>query len=129
MAIQHVQKLLESAYSRLEELQQLGPNWDGEDALPIDEKVIAHARELLEQASGRALETGTTWLDPGISPAPDGAVELSWERGDRWVMLTVQPGRGMLACVIQDQQSEPKYQVESPGDAVERALWAMRGGN
>jgi hypothetical protein len=119
----HTDKLIESALKELDELRNLRPNWNGEDAAPISEAVIKKGKKFIRCI---AREAGYSWMNPSIAPDPDGGIELSWEANNRWAMITVQPDISELGCATQENEASPSYQVESPGDAVEIVLRVLR---
>jgi hypothetical protein len=114
-------------FAQIEEYQHLGPNWDGEDALPIMRKVVLRAKNLLQRIAAEASLVGLRWVSPSVAPNPAGALELSWEKDDRWVMLIIEPGHSKVACAMQENGAEPRYRSVSGDDAVEQVLWAIRG--
>src|SRR5262249_35616842 len=91
----------------------------------IAEDVADRATTLLCRVAEDAGTRGLQWESPAIAPSADGALELSWEVGDRWTMLVVSPGQGSIGCVVQQGGSPPKPTQESPTDAVQFAIWAL----
>lgn len=54
MTIRHPLTTVDSAslndlFKQIDGYQRLGPNWDGEDALPVDRKVASRAKSLLQR--------------------------------------------------------------------------------
>jgi hypothetical protein len=114
-------------FAQIDEFPDLGPNWDGEDALPIERKVVSRAKNLLQLIATRATPLGLRWENPSAAPNPDGALELTWEKGDRWVMLIVASGQSKVGCAIQERGTEPRYRSVSKDEAIDQVLWAIRG--
>jgi hypothetical protein len=113
-------------FAQIDEFQDLGPNWDGENAMPIERKVVLRAKNLVQRISAEASLVGLRWESPSVAPNPDGALELSWEKDNRWVMLVLEPGHSKIACAKQENGAEPRYQSVSGDEAVQQVLWAMR---
>jgi hypothetical protein len=110
----------------IDELGSLPANWDGEDALPVTRDVLSHAKQLLRVTAEAAGAMGLRWHPPSLAPTPDGGLELSWEVGKRWAMLTLRPSHQSVECSAQEDGSPPRYQLESVGDAIQRVIWALR---
>lgn len=106
----------------IEELRGLTPGWDGEGAAVPSDEVISAARNAVELVFRFGSER---WRPPNVSPTSEGGVQLSWEVESRWAMLAFQPNQSSVECSWQEDEQPPRYQVESGGDAVERALWAL----
>jgi hypothetical protein len=117
---------LAEALEKIDRCRRLQADWDGEGALPIQEEVAARTTTLLSQVAEEAVVLGLQWQSPAIAPSPDGALELSWEVGNRWAMLVVSPGQVSIECVTQEGSSPPRHSQESHGDAVQLAIWALR---
>ncbi len=118
---------LDESFVQLDDYLHLGLNWDGEDALPIERKVVSRAKNLLRLIAASAGLLGLMWESPSLAPNPSWAVELTWEKGNRWVMLVVEPGHSRIGCAVQEDDAEPRYRPVSRDDAIEQVLWAMRG--
>jgi hypothetical protein len=111
--------------ARIAACWQLPENWDGEDAFPVPEEVASRARDLVAQVAEEANVLGLHWQDPAVAPSPDGAIELSWEAGERWSLLVILPGQAILECVLQDSGSSPRHGKVSVEEGVQLALWAL----
>jgi hypothetical protein len=109
----------------IDDLAQLFANWDGEDALPVSPAAIETAKDLVSQVFSEALQNGVTWREPTIAPTRDGGINLSWEVGERWTMLTVEDDPTRIGCIRQQDGAEPLQGIESSGDALRTALWAL----
>jgi hypothetical protein len=68
---------LSELFAQIDRFQDLGPNWDGEGALPIERKVVSRAKNLLQSIAARATSLGLRWDNPSVAPNPDGALELA----------------------------------------------------
>jgi hypothetical protein len=119
--------LLTELMDEIEALQRLPVNWDGEDALPVSEEVASRAKELLRPLAGQAHDRGLVWRRPSVAPAQDGGLDLSWEVDGRWALLMLHPGEPGIECVTQTSGAPPRRRLESAGDALQAALWALSG--
>ncbi len=132
MTIRHsltidIPAFLSELFAQIDRYQDLGPNWDGEGALPIERKVVLRAKNLLQLIATRATSLGLRWENPSVAPNPDGALELAWEKDDRWVMLIIEPGQSKVGCATQEHGTEPRYRSLSKDEAIGQVLWAIRG--
>jgi hypothetical protein len=116
---------LGDAFERIDRCRGLQSDWDGEGALPITEDVADRATTLLSRAAEEASRLGLQWENPAIAPSPDGALELSWEVEDRWVMLVVSLGPASIGCVVQEDDIPPKHTDASAQGAVQLVIWAL----
>src|SRR2546425_290119 len=98
------------ALDRIDYCRRLPGNWDGESGLPISEEVASRATELLTRVAERAGVVGLQRSNPAIAPNPDGALELSWEIGDRWVLLVIGAGQPEVDAVRQSGDLPPQSQ-------------------
>lgn len=119
-------EVLAGLSARIDELVGLGPNWDGEDAPAVSEDVAARTRALARQIAGEAQASRFAWISPSVAPNPDGGLELSWELGDRWVMVSVLPDEATIGCATQNAET-PAYQEGSLRQAVKAVLRFLAG--
>jgi hypothetical protein len=66
------------------------------------------------------------WRLPNISPDFEGGVDLYWNIGSHRALLRIQPGKPSIECTTQVTGEKARVQRESPGDAIECAVWTMR---
>jgi len=79
----------------IDELASLGPNWDGEGAVPIPPQTLDNTRRLLSAFS--RFPAGFP-APPEITPNPNGTVSLDWSNERGWV--TVEVGRSTFTIVL-----------------------------
>src|SRR5438128_1913001 len=123
--VEATERAIAPVLSELDTYADLGPNWDGEDAEPIDLGCIERARTLLSCVSGRAGDEATPWLNPLVAPTPEGGVDLSWKRGARWTMLTLTPGSASVRCIARAGTAPADIRMQSEDDAIRAVLWAL----
>ena len=66
------------------------PNWDGYDALPVDQETFQNAYHLIE-----ALPLGCP-LPSSVGAEPDGHLALEWHRNPRWTLSVSVSPEGVL---------------------------------
>jgi len=114
---------MKELFEEIESFTRLCPNWDGDSADPVSEETAGRAKALL--AFLRANIPADRWREPSASPSPDGGVCLSWDDGERWLMIDVEAREKYLACVTQDGHHEPAHQWINDDDALVRLFWAL----
>lgn len=116
---------LTALFARLDELPNYA-NWDGEGAQPVWPGTVEEAKALLRDIATAA---GAAWIEPGVSPTPDGEVSINWHEDDcggRSACIDLAAG-GMLAVVTQPPDGAPSYYEPTREGAITLALWAMEG--
>lgn len=96
--------------AKLASFLDLEEDWDGEGALPIDHGSVRSAQRLIENYCWLALRTGHRGRVPGVSPAPDGGVVLSWHHGRNKAMVIFHPNRSIVG-VVQVSDRSPVRQA------------------
>src|SRR5688500_17564397 len=64
--------LLIRAFKQIDEYATLGPNWNGEDALPIHPESVSRTKRLLRLIRDKAGLASLRFYQPSIAPNPDG---------------------------------------------------------
>ena len=79
------------AYDELAEVWQncRVPNWDGSDALPVEQDTLRYAYQFIE-----SLPLGCPL--PSVGAEPDGHITLEWYRHSRWTLSVSVSPLGML---------------------------------
>lgn len=101
---------MERIRAKLESFLDMEEDWDGDGALLIDSGSVRSAQRLIEDYRRLALQQGYPWNAPGVSPAPDGGVVLSWHRGRKKAMLIFHPNRSAVG-IAQAPDRSPTRQV------------------
>ncbi len=63
---------------------ELAPDWDGEEADPVDLGAADRATKFIGQIEG------IDWL-PHVAPTTDGGVRLEWENGEYYMFIDFEP--------------------------------------
>ena len=77
----------------IDELASLGPNWDGEGAVPIPPQTLDNTRRLLSAFSRSP-------IPPEITPNSNGTVSLDWASQRGW--MNVEVGLSTFTIVLHD---------------------------
>ena len=113
--------------ARIDGFVRLGANWDGEDAAAISEETAGRTKALVREVFAAARSRRLTWRNPTATPNADGGIDLSWQAGGRWVMLTVSPGSAAIECARQQDLDPPAHREQAVEETVETALWPLAG--
>jgi hypothetical protein len=113
--------------AKINRCARLHSNWDGEDAPAISKDVSSRASDLVRIMAGQARARGLSWTSPSVAPNAEGGIDLSWEMGDRWAMLSFQPQRLNIECATQEGDAEPKYEEKPIEEAIRVVLRATTG--
>jgi hypothetical protein len=125
--VQELNKTLGEALAAIDACTELEEDWDGEDSIPATVEAAAVAKDVLRGVTERAMEGLFTWRKPSIGAMGDGGIVLSWDIAGRRVMLVAGPDRSQgITCVTEVPGQRPLREVESVGDAVEKAVATLR---
>ena len=117
---------LSEALEEIAQLQELDEDWDLDGARPIDPQAMQLASQVARSVAELAEQEGVNWQPPEIGPVPDGSVAITWEGGQRDVLMVFRPGQtASVECVTQEEGAGPVRQVVSEAEAVRLALWAL----
>lgn len=97
---------LRRAITKLNEISELGENWDSYRARPVPQRTLEHALEVLLRLSSSSL------AQPEIQPMPNGGIALSWYRGERELELKVE--RPFLLHALFVDANNPANDWEGP---------------
>lgn len=93
----------EALKQHLQELKDLGPNWDGYGANIMSEESLTNAFVIASAAVGNNASVAT----PTVSPNPNGTVSLEWEDANNEAYLEV--GRTRTAGYLKSKGAQPVY--------------------
>jgi hypothetical protein len=104
---------IQTAFTRLDELAELGPNWDSYGADPVTQRAISAARQLLVDIVDRlgttALETA---LPYNIAPLNDGGIQLEWISSRCRYEVEISPDGIFTFATIRRVNNKPKSEVK-----------------
>ncbi len=93
-ALTGIRRLIEASRSVLD----LSPNWDGENAKPIEERTWKRAAQFLSRYARRLWQTEGKVIDPpDITPVPDGTIDIHWDRPEFELLVNITCGDSNLA--------------------------------
>lgn len=96
---------VESQFTRLQELSQLPPDWDGTGAAALDTIVLRKAANIVMSVAASALHVPVL-----IAPLPDGALQVEWTDVNQRLELVVDVDGSLSADLILDtSSSDPRY--------------------
>jgi hypothetical protein len=105
---------------------RLEPDWDLEEALPIDRGAAGLAAQIVGLVEHAAWQQGIPWRPPDVGPDPEGGIDLVWGGSGRRALLMARPHQSnTLDCVTTEAGGLPFRQTVSIPDAVRYALWAL----
>lgn len=89
-----IRRLIEASRSLL----TLPPNWDDENAKPIEEKTWKRAAKFLSRYALRLWKIeGNTIRPPDIMPVPDGTIDIHWDRPEFELLVNIPCGDNDMA--------------------------------
>lgn len=94
-------------------------NWDGYDALPVEQDAYRQAYQLIE-----ALPLGCPL--PSVGAEPDGHLTLDWYRHPRWTLSVSVSPKGMLHYAALLGTEDPRGSCPFAGDIPDSLLFLIR---
>lgn len=111
--------ILPAVLAELRRFQRFEANWDGYEALPLDQGVIESAERFLTQYLS---QPGDGFDRPSLMPTAEGGLSIEWRRGDVEFALELVPGGAILVYAEQGDQWWEGPLAEAPKFALE--TWA-----
>jgi hypothetical protein len=107
----------QTAYSELTNFWEecKSPDWDGYDALPVQEKTFLNTYSFIEALP----------LDyplPSVGAEPDGHLTLEWYRDPRWTLSVSVSPEGILYYAALFGSSDPRGSEQFLGNNIPRSI-------
>ena len=113
------------ALSRIVEMANLSPNWDGEDADPPTAEAVAAACFLIEAVAERRQLRGGVSIPPATSsPVPDGGLLIEWRGPAAMIDVQASPDGSFGYLVKWNAGSDASYE-EADTASLETVLVVM----
>jgi hypothetical protein len=101
-----------------EEFKTLEVGWDGEGGCPISPEAIDAAKIIIKQTFLQASSLDLNkWIEPEVSPTPDGGLDLEWEVGQFYLMIHI-TGEGVIRYLLRFARSKRGSGTMSIGQAI-----------
>jgi hypothetical protein len=110
---------MQQAFSRLDELKQLAPDWDGYKSPKITDQALASAEVLLNAINREDLTL------PRILPVSGGGIALEWKLGSRSVDFEILPS-GVVEYLRAEESSDRSGSTTEEGDLSVARLYEAR---
>ena len=83
-----LQNRLIALQNRIQSFSERGENWNGYDVAAPDPAAIAHAVQWIGTLFDTVLRR-SVWQEPIVGPDENGNIVFEWQRGERWLCITV----------------------------------------
>jgi hypothetical protein len=80
-------------WRQLEEISNLGVDWDGYGALPLEKQSVLNTRKILEMMPKE-------FPVPDLTPNPNGTISLDWEISN--IVISVEIGNSKFSAFLND---------------------------
>lgn len=110
--------------SEIDELKQLGSNWNGYGAAPIDASIIEAARQLVGSFPPDLV------VPPQVVPMTRGRLQLEWHRGSRSLELEFESADEIHYLKWDSETGEQEEEIIPVAEhdrAVDLIRWFMAG--
>ena len=94
---------LQPAFDRLDQIADLGPNWDSYGAASISSTAIAATQQLLTTLDGRLGAAGERLQPYAIVPIANGGLQIEWRRPENNLEVEIGPGGEMAYLLLTGQ--------------------------
>ena len=103
---------------RIKAFANLGENWNGYDVAAPNPAAIAKANQWIE----RFVRDHNICLEPMVSPDENGDIVFEWQRGKRWLCVTVSAN---AVTTLREGNLAPGESEEGQADTPQQreALW------
>jgi hypothetical protein len=116
---------LEAIFREIDRYRALGQDWASDEAVPISKETSARTKDLLRRVAQAVARRGLPWRAPSVSPDPTGSINVSWEVGDRWLLLRIVPEHRRIESVTDVGMSQPQLTHVTAQGAASRVEWVL----